>query len=110
MKKGNIVLVKAQVVTSYKPRPELQLLHKPTWGNWKKKLYRLEYTWPRIGMVVGKSYRATGSRSNDMDDIQYLSEDKRHPVVMVISIKDDRWIKPIPCLEEDLELYNEKGT
>jgi len=103
MKKGDIVLVKAQVVTSYKPRPDLQLLHEPSWGNWKKKLYRLEYTHPRIGMVVGKSYRATGNHDDDISGMPYLAEDKRHPVIMIIPTRDDRWFNPYPCLEEDLE-------
>lgn len=116
MKKGDLVRVKAQVVTRF---PNIwtggTLVHEPKRGQAtsKKCLYRLDFE-PWTGMIVGKSYLATGlyEQAGDYWDGNYasLKEDKRHAVWLVEPIDSNRWVKPFACLEVDLELVKPNPT
>ena len=121
MKKGDIVEVHAFVWTKsnkwrsfitgkemgkihYKPEPNQKFpnatsrsLHRSRCNPWK-------------GMVVGTSVRITGNHVRrlrfDYDNPGSLLDQKHHKVIMVVPIDMERWIEPVPCLEEDLKKCN----
>ena len=111
--KGDIVNIKAYVFTSYgrsvdegKIRDFGTNIHQPKGSGLIKALFRFSFSHPWVGIVLGKSYRATGRyHSVQYDDtLPYLIEDKRHSVIMVQPLDGtQRYYEPIPCLEEDLE-------
>jgi len=130
-KKGQVVLVKAFVFSAKGGRwklfaeayrnganhddvpnvtgDQLTMIHE-AWGGYSNKLnlWRYEYSRPVLGMVVGWSFRQTGESvpsSGSYDDYfqGYLAADKRHKVIMVQPLANERWLRPIACLEEDIE-------
>ena len=116
-KKGDVVEVKATVSTEYRDRTSrspgylgmmnLTLVHVPPYDKEILKcLLKRSFHRPQKGMVVGHTVRATGHYEGVPypDDAPYLSEDKRHRVVVVESLRSQRWTPPWICLEEDLVL------
>lgn len=122
-KKGNIVTVKACVFCSTLGRPTLSeqhehtsgfatmgkklltLVHEVKAGFRSRNLWRFEYHEPWTGIVTGYSFRRTGdSWPNDYDAQGYLTVDKSHRVVMVQPLRSERWLRPVTCLEGDLEV------
>lgn len=121
-KKGDIVLVKASVYTKERVasqcKPHIDVypktIHTPEKAKDMsrknlRKLYRIEYKKPFQGIVTGWSTRLTGIHqpSWNYDDVGYIKSDKAHKVIMVQSMDTQRWLKPMPCLEKDLEWTEE---
>lgn len=115
MEKGDTVLVQAKVVARYDTDRAgfgLTKIHEPKGRDSvnKKCLFRYAFLLrPVKGIVVGWSCRATGLYSSpgyqDSDGSATLDVDKRHRVWMVQPFNEDqRWNKPMACLEEDLEI------
>ena len=114
MEKGDLVIVHAVVIASYGSPLGGELIHEPELEHrTKKRLFRFEIC-PFPAVMVGTSYRATGYYypghtgsgkwfDDDMPEPAHLSEDKRHPVIMVQPLDCPRWLKPSACLERDLE-------
>ena len=105
MKKGDRVLVKATVRTGYaRISNNEDVIYEPRGGG--KRILRYPHT-DVIGIIIGYSWRATGHYSPRVDDNPpFLSEDKRHKVWLVESLRggDERYIEPLVCLEADLEI------
>jgi len=120
MKKGDIVIVKARVETTYDTlQIEHEVVHMPppkekglftSWEASQKYLARISEKETWTGMVVGYTFRYTGygqsGHSWDIDESSNgsLTPDKSHKVWLVESIGDDRWTEPVTCLEEDLRI------
>lgn len=108
MKKGTVVLVKAEVRTGFHSIPEDEVLHTPRTylGTGRlKKLYKHTID-PYRAIVVGHSYLATGRWQPGWEELAELVEDRRHSVVLVEPLQGTRYLKPRACLEEDLELLD----
>lgn len=123
IRKGNIVLVKAKAVSGYMNEQNISdcrsmdsLIHEPRPESpigGKKCLVRAEFYKPLHGVVIGKTYRATGyyrggwrmgEHAQD-DDPPYLEEDKRHWGWLVEPLDNTTlYREPIFVLEKDLEL------
>jgi len=117
MNKGDIVIIRAVVDTSYvlPQNTNGELIHEPPVSHrFTKRLFCYSIK-PQKGIVVGTSYRATGyyypgqsgsfSRfDDDLPEPPSLSEDKRHSVIMVQLLNTQRWLRPATCLEKDLEI------
>jgi hypothetical protein len=119
MKKGDVVLVNAYVTTRYAETGD-EIAHAPEGDIYKesiKCLIKHRPPEPFKGLVVGYSFRATGYYCPSKPeygefgtilsyDPAILSEDKRHKVWMVqpFGDSDNRWYKPLACLEEDLTI------
>lgn len=106
-KKGDFVRVKATVRADYeKGYDDESVVYLVGKDVDDRNLFRHETDF--IGIVIGKSYRETGkyveadTRGEEWLPA-YLSKAKRHPVWMVERLKSERYFKPIPCLEADLE-------
>jgi hypothetical protein len=111
MNKGDIVRIKATVrgVTIYRSTGnirEIKRLKEP------KKFYR-------TGVVLGYSFIKTGDiiRGRYTDEPNYLRVKKHHRVIVIepvnswnyypIKLQDtNRYLEPVRCLEEDLEIIN----
>jgi len=126
IRKGNIVLVKAKAVSGYMNEQNIpdcrsmdSLIHEPRPESpigGKKCLVRAEFYKPLYGVVIGKTYRATGlykgmpkryllSFETSDDDPPYLEEDKRHWGWLVEPLDGTvLYREPIFVLEKDLEL------
>jgi hypothetical protein len=114
MRKGQKVIVNATVDSRYGVHnPDvLELVHCPEGlepGVNIKSLFRWKKTKPWLGVVVGRSYRATGIYRAEPDSEFYdpyrdraLDEDVRHVVWMLEPLEGWRYLKPVPCLEKDL--------
>lgn len=113
-KKGDKVLVTASVYTkdrvSAQIRPAEPYPHEvlreitPQHRGILRPLRRMRYKQPFPGIVVGWSLRKSGeySPAYGNDDIGCLWQEESHKVIMIQPADTQRWVKPIPCLEEDL--------
>lgn len=123
MKKGDIVRVKAEVITIYgNPHwiinnPKVNLIHCPLPLNpYETALYRVKSLYEKpvketfLGILIGKTYLATGKCNGgyEYDDPANLNEDKRHLCWKVEPLLNySRYLQPILCLEQDLEMFQE---
>jgi hypothetical protein len=114
VKKGSVVEVRATVETSYDRLENYvcyDLVYSPIGGRDKKCLFRSPEKRSWRGLVIGRSYLATGNFvshiiAKDYGSYmeKYLEEDKRHVVFKVIPLSTERFIKPLCVLEEDLNV------
>lgn len=96
-KKGDIVLVNQEVYGI--KRGNKRVLFKPHWFN------------PYKGIVLGFSFihtgRLTSSTYDGYDGIAELKITKSHKVWVIEPLSNgNRYLKPIRCLESDIELIN----
>ena len=116
MKKGQIVLASAEVITEYFSDCKTQgwvLVHEPNNAvdkTYSRCLYRLEYDPPLTVILLGKTTIQTGVLSparQYIDDYEpaYLRSDKHHKVWVVVSYSetDHRYTSPFYVLESDLK-------
>ena len=75
-----------------------ELIHSPVGDCRKKELFRVAYPEPRLGLSCGRGKIYTGHIEKG-----WLSPDKQHRIVKVQLMDQQRWRKPILCLEADLE-------
>jgi hypothetical protein len=112
--KGDRVIVKASVYTKDKVSAQIRPCEFPhetvvdvetKWGGVARPLRRMVYKESFEGIVVGWAIRKTGEHryGSGYDDPGCLFQEKNHKVIMVQPMDTQRWVKPIPCLEEDLE-------
>jgi len=85
----------------------LTQVHEAKHGPRKRNLWRYAYKKPWRGLVTGWSFRQTGNSvpsDGSWDDYSpgYLASDQYHKVWMVQPMKNERWLRPIACLEADL--------
>ena len=84
-------------------------------GSPQRNLWRYTYPQPWQGIVVGWSTRQTGKvypPSGGYYDYEpgYLQVDKTFTVFMVQPLDTNRWVRPIACLEEDLDVPNDSDS
>jgi hypothetical protein len=117
MKKGQIVLARAEVITEYLSDNKTQgwkLVHEPNNSGEKtysRCLYRLEYPAPTAVILLGKTSIQTGVLSpacQYIDDYEpaHLRSDKHHKVWAVVhySDTDNRYTTPFYVLESDINI------
>ncbi len=122
MQKGDIVLVTKSVFTKDKTHRQLkeekvEILDDTDddfrRGIFSRPLRYIVHQKPFEGLVVGWSIRISGIHHVGIDnsgifdggDFEpgFIDNAVYHKVIMVQPLDTERWIKPIPCLEEDLE-------
>ena len=110
-RKGDRVIVKAEVYTKSARnigwgKSEVAVEVKHSGKGIPREMRRVILDNPFEGMVVGHSVRITGLyfRGGGRDDPGEIADEKWNKVVMVIPLGTDRWINPVACLEDDLEL------
>jgi len=127
MKKGDIVRVKAKIFTVRRDPQQyvntrnfiapvkefdfaFSVLHVPnhSHNNWYyiKSLVREEFPIQTfLGLLLGTTYIATGLYNpGSYDEPGYLKEDKRHVCWKVEPLQQERYLRPVLCLEDDLEM------
>lgn len=122
-KKGDLVVASACIRTSYynlrviyrEGSPRATVYREPKglgYGQNVKRAWRIEAE--TRGVIVGSSFRIIGFLDSSGFDQPVLnptkSADGKGAAVKVIMIQPtntERWLKPIPCLEEDLTLVEE---
>jgi len=75
-----------------------ELIHSPVGEVRKKELFRVAYNEPILGLSCGRGKIYTGHIEKG-----WLNPDKQHVIVKVQLMRQQKWIKPILCLEDDLE-------
>jgi len=118
MNKGDIVRVKAKIFTlkcDPKEYVNYKLLHMPPTKNTPKTFWQIRSLFREdfgnqtfLGILLGKTYVATGIYLPAYDRQGSLKEDKRHLCWKVEPLTSmDRYFEAIHCLEDDLELFQE---
>jgi hypothetical protein len=130
--KGDVVEVRGQLYTFLaQSRVDYdRALYKPPiqdYASWRRYgqarlrcLDRYSLHKPYVGMVVGYSWRGVGystppsggsSYGQEYDDFDPggLGITERVPVVMVIPLSSERFVKPVPVLPEDLAPIEDYG-
>ncbi|NIQ88653.1 MAG: hypothetical protein GWN93_06060 [Deltaproteobacteria bacterium] len=84
-------------------------------GSPQRNLWKYDYPQPWRGIVVGWSTRQTGKvypAGGDMYDYEpgYLQVDMTFTVIMVQPLDTNRWVRPIACLEEDLDVSGDSDS
>ena len=60
-----------------------ECVHRPNQGSHVKCLWRRPFPDPQLGVVIGRTYRATGRYLDGIDEESVLCEDKRHTLYQV---------------------------
>lgn len=102
MIKGDIVRVKAVVRTAYGREGvrDWEMIYRE--GDWPRHKNLFRVAADLRGLVLGTTYLATGKQVGYEDC--YLEVSKRHKVWKVARLEGLRYLKPVCCLEEDLEV------
>ena len=102
-RKSDLVWVYAYVYAKYTNQAgDGELIHSPVGDCRKRELLRVAYSEPELGLSCGRGKIYTGRVEKG-----WLSPDKQHVIVKVQLMDQQRWQKPILCLEDDLEPVGE---
>jgi hypothetical protein len=118
MKKGTVVLVKAQVIRrAVRPDGQWGLgppleedareVFCPNSGGLVTGLYAYPLVPPVVGMILGRTFRTAGHHDYvSEDEISYYFAEKYIGVWLVEPLEGERWLRPLAVLEEDLTVQD----